>query len=190
MRLLIISTLLGAMSALCGPISYTVNRTIGAGSVMGTIQTDGTTGILGSGNILDWNLLLNDGTSSFTNLGPASGNNSKLFFSATTNLTATATQLLFDFGGLEGGVMFQNPFVGSSINYWCVQAGGSVCISGSVRGEGVRVNTALRTLEYGGNEVIGTAAGVPEPASIGLIALGVTALLTRRAVARRKAVTA
>ncbi|MCX6595263.1 MAG: PEP-CTERM sorting domain-containing protein [Acidobacteria bacterium] len=169
-----------------------MNRTIGAGSVVGTIQTDGTTGILGSGNILDWNLILDDGFGSFNNLGPLSGDNSKLLFLSTTNLTATVTQLLFNFGGPEGGVMFQNPYIGSSINYWCMQAGGAVCVPGSFTGEGLLVifNTARQTSGYSGNEVIGTAAGVPEPASIGLIALGVTALLTRRAVARRKAVTA
>jgi hypothetical protein len=37
-------------------ITYAVNQTVGAGSVTGTIETDGAT------NILSWNLTLNDGT--------------------------------------------------------------------------------------------------------------------------------
>ncbi len=187
MKLLVITTLLGAMSALCGPITYNVNRTIGAGSVSGTIQTDGTVGILGSSNILDWNLLLNDGTTSFTNLGPASGNNSEILFTATTNLTATPSQLLFDFNGPTGGVMFQSPFIGSGVNYWCVQTTQALCVAAGFVGEGVTVSSSLETSALTGNQVIGTAATgvVPEPSSLALIGLGVTGLLARRAGAGR-----
>ncbi len=193
MKLLVISTLLGALSAMGGPITYNVNNAVGGGSISGTIETDGTSGILGSSNILDWNLLLNDGTGTFTNKGPLSGNNSQLYFTATTNLTATATQLLFDFSGPVGGVMFQNPNTGSAVNYWCMQVGGAVCVGGSFVGEGVYVSTTLQTTGFEGNQVIGTAAGagsVPEPASLSLMGLGAAALLARRFFAGRRTVSA
>ena len=192
MRLLVISTLLGALSAIGGPITYNVSNSVGGGSISGTIETDGTIGILGSTNILDWNLLLNDGTSTFTNTGPLSGNNSQLFFTATTNLTATATQLLFNFSGPTGGVMFQNPTIGSSINYWCMQVGGSVCVGGSFVGEGVFVSKTLQTSGFEGTRVIGTAgaSSVPEPTSVSLIGLGGAVLAARRVFARRRTVSA
>jgi hypothetical protein len=51
---------------------------VGAGGVTGFIETDGTAGTLSDGNILDWNLLLNNGTTTFSLLGPLSGNNSQV----------------------------------------------------------------------------------------------------------------
>src|SRR4051812_3798064 len=46
------------------PITYDVNQTIGVGSVIGTLETDGTIGALNAGNFLAWDLTLNgDGAS-------------------------------------------------------------------------------------------------------------------------------
>jgi hypothetical protein len=62
--------ILGAAS-LCsaGTITYDVAQTIGPGSVTGFIETDGTIGVLDNTNILDFNLLLNDGASTFDSWG-------------------------------------------------------------------------------------------------------------------------
>ncbi len=46
-----ITMLLGAGVSNANPVAFHVNRTIGAGSVTGTIQTDGTLGILTAANI-------------------------------------------------------------------------------------------------------------------------------------------
>src|SRR3569832_2623106 len=43
-----------------GPI-IDVNRAIGAGSVSGTIETDGTLGVLSTTSIIDWNLAIDAG---------------------------------------------------------------------------------------------------------------------------------
>ena len=49
-----------AATTLCGgpilaaPITYNVNQTIGGGSVVGTVQTDGTIGVLDDVNFLAW----------------------------------------------------------------------------------------------------------------------------------------
>jgi PEP-CTERM motif len=96
-----------------GPI-FNVNRTIGLGSVVGSIETDGTIGVLATGNILDWTLTLNDGTGPFTLLGPLSGSNSALAISG-TSFSESASQLLFDFSNNSGAwVLFQNRSIGSS----------------------------------------------------------------------------
>ena len=51
-------------AVLAAPITYNVNQTIGVGGVVGTIQTDGTIGVLATGNFLAWDLTLNgDGAS-------------------------------------------------------------------------------------------------------------------------------
>lgn len=47
---LVLGLLAGAAQA--APITYQVNRTIGLGSVTGSIETDGATGVLGGANIL------------------------------------------------------------------------------------------------------------------------------------------
>ena len=49
----------GALQA--APITYNVNQTIGAGSVVGTVETDGTLGVLGTANFIAWNLALKRG---------------------------------------------------------------------------------------------------------------------------------
>ena len=45
-------------------IKYLVDRTIGAGSVKGFIETDGTLGVLTEANVIDWSLVLATRTSS------------------------------------------------------------------------------------------------------------------------------
>ena len=92
------SLLLVAVAPLCSgeTKTYIVNLTIGAGSVTGVITTDDTIGTLGPSNILGYNLLLNDGTDTPYNLiGPPDFN----LFLTGSDLSATATQLLFNFTG-------------------------------------------------------------------------------------------
>jgi len=97
--LLTLPMLFSSALADAGPI-YSVNRTIGVGSVVGTIETDGTTGILDVPNLLDWNLTLNAGAGSFSLLGPLSGSNSFAQISG-TSFTASLTSLLFDFSSSD-----------------------------------------------------------------------------------------
>ncbi len=104
-----------------------MNQTVGAGGVTGSIETDGTIGVLGSSNILTWNLLLNDGTSTFDFLGPLSGANSAIEIEG-ADLSATATQLLFSFSGSDGGIaLFQAPSPGSGVDYWRPAANDNDC---------------------------------------------------------------
>ncbi|HML18250.1 MAG TPA: PEP-CTERM sorting domain-containing protein [Bryobacteraceae bacterium] len=173
---------LGAALGTAAPVTFNVNLTIGSGSVTGTIETDGTIGTLAQSDILNWDLLLNDGVSTFTLLGPLSGNNSAIDF-AGTDLSETSTQLLFNFSGSIGGFLLQNPGIGSGKNYFCAQTAGSgLCISGS--GEGVEVNSedTEQITDLSGSQVIGSLSGstVPEPSTLGLLGVGALTLLLRR----------
>ena len=70
---------------------YEINLSVGAGSVTGVIETNAN-GELSSSDIVDWNLLINNGAKSFNLLGPLSGNNSQGLVSG-PGFTATPTCL-------------------------------------------------------------------------------------------------
>lgn len=103
---------------------YNVNLDIASGSVTGTVETDGTTGTLSSGNFIDWNLDLSDGTTSFTLIGNGSpGDNSGVKVLG-TSVSATATELTFDFTQSTGYILFQTPNPGSGQTWFCIENDG------------------------------------------------------------------
>jgi hypothetical protein len=160
--------ILGLASKSNGAVEYQLNRSIGLGSVTGFITTDGTLGSLGVANILDWDLLLNNGTNTFNLFGPLSGNNSQLLIN-TTFFTATATNLFFDFSAPTGGVLFQNPFIGSSENWYAFE-GTQDGIGGFASSENSRVGFS-NTQVSPHSEIIaiattGDGTTAPEPASL------------------------
>lgn len=166
------------MLASSAPI-YSVNRTIGAGSVVGTIETDGTLGTLGTSNVLDWSLTINDGTAGDFLLTNA---NSVLSISGSL-LSATATGLVFDFSGFNGFVLFQNPHIGSTINFWCMEGVGPICTGIGDGTESVRRTSTVFTTHQSAVQV-GTlqANVVPEPATLALVlaAAGIAVGVRRR----------
>lgn len=94
-------------------ITYDVNRAVGAGTVVGTIETDGTLGVLTVGNIDDFSLTVDVGIdmSAITLGGP--GGTFEISGPPFNLFSASATELLFkfaadDFGFIEskggGGV--------------------------------------------------------------------------------------
>jgi hypothetical protein len=191
-----------ALSAIVAPtvvraanITYTLNEAVGAGSVTGFITTDGTIGTLAAGNILDWNLILNDGTNpTFDLLGPLSGNNSGASVSA--DLSATATQLLYNFSGVLGNFFLQSPspasggpFVGYSSNFDCTGTGqgptNGVCLSVLPVSGGIFPNLQQTVLT--GDGVIASVVTTPEP-STGVLLFGgvgmVFVLVMRKRIAK------
>lgn len=155
-------------------IVYSVNRTIGAGSVVGTIETDGTLGTINSGNILDWSFTLTSptllgGSPDIITMAGARQTGELGGF-----LTATLTDLLFDFsaGPVGGFLVFQ----GGNGNFWCVQTNGCFDNNGSGEGMGFTSNNA-EVVIYRTQQVIATTTNaVPEPTLLLLVATGLVAL--------------
>jgi hypothetical protein len=118
--------LLGAGSAWAN-IVYTVDQAIGAGSVTGTITTDGATGILSASDILAWSLTL-EGVGASYDLASTDANANKYVIG--NDLTATPTAIYFNFSGTTGDqfLLQDGPEVGNT--YWCNSAGTSSCFPG------------------------------------------------------------
>ena len=155
--------------------TYTVNQSFGGGGVTGTIDTDGTIGTLGTGNITDWSLMLTDLSGSFLLDGLV--NSAVLVLGSA--FSATVTDLLFDFSAGSGLVIFQNPNIGSSINFWCMDNGG--CSNLVVPGQSV-VTSDSSWQNYSGGAFTGSViigstsvSAVPLPAALPLLAAGLGA---------------
>jgi hypothetical protein len=164
------------------PITYDVSRTIGAGSVVGSITTDGTVGVLGTANILGWNLTLTDANSSFVLNGPV---NSAVLIGGSA-FSATVSDLLFNFNLGSGFVLFQNPSIGSGQNFWCIDNGG--CINLFVPGEYVVAGSlpdGVGQLQQGSQVIASVAGTVPEPVTVLLLGAGLAATQIRRNRHRR-----
>jgi hypothetical protein len=172
--LLSLAALGGAKSGVASPITYNVNRTIGQGSVTGTIQTDGATGVLSAANIIGWNLELN-GVGASLNL---TNSNSGVFVSG-SDLTATTTDLFFNYSGTDGGYLdFQIVFA-SGFNYYAECTPIDLCAreSASVVPQSF-FDPSAQFASLTGNQIIATvpSPAVPEPASAALLATGLLCL--------------
>jgi hypothetical protein len=158
-------------------ITYLIDQTVGAGGVTGDIVTDGTTGVLAEGDILGYNLTLNDGMDTDELTVP-------FFFPFSgSDLSATPTQLLFNFSGTDGGVV---DFADGSLDFQLALCTVS-CFSEPGAGETIHFfppSTAVVDSQFtsvSGTEVIGNASSsIPEPSSLALLGVGVAVLGFRR----------
>lgn len=176
----VVVMLFGVVVANASPITYSVNRTIGIGSVTGFIETDGTLGGLTAANVVDWSLLLNDGTSTYTITGPLSGSNS-VVYSQGADVTASATQLLFNFSGVDNGIFLFQQGLFSGTHYYCDATQTGACFAGETVVP-ISVFSSYQNAPRSGDVVIGTAGGsaVPEPGTYGLMLTGLGILMRKR----------
>jgi len=167
--------LFASVLSFTSPITYTVNRTIGTGSVTGFIETDGTLAVLSPSNIVNWSLTLFAPTSSPTTydlFGPLSGNNSSVYISG-SDTTASSTQLLFNFSGTDFGYLLFQYGVGihDGNHYYCAATFSGICLQGETVSPQYYTNG--QNAGRSGSVVIGTA--FPEPSSLALLGSGVLA---------------
>ena len=183
-------------------IIYHVDRTIGNGSVIGTITTDGKLGnlitrdclehggapdCLPRSNIIAWDLLLNDGVDSFT-----INQDNSIYFNAispySTNFWATPNSLLYDFTSpgfdwfsyaSEASLGYESPDWQLWEGHESVYAGPAVWDT-SFTFEDYYAQT--QTQQRGTEVIIGSVVtSVPEPDSLILLALGLASIgCTRR----------
>ncbi len=146
-------------------ITYNVNQTIGLGSVVGTIQTDGATGVLSASDITAYDLVLNGVGATFT---LTNGNSSA--FSSGVDLTATPTNLDFNYSGVDDGYLLFQVSFGSGANYYCNATAADLCFQGKTVTPGTIFDGTSQTVPATGNQVIGTT--VPEPATWALMLIG------------------
>jgi hypothetical protein len=155
-------------------VVYTGVRTAGTATANLSIRTDGTIGVLSTGNVLDWVISMTDGVDSFTLLGPMSGPNSTLLIQGVA-FSATATDLLFDFSAAGSNfALFQAPSVGSGQTFYCVQTNG--CFDSSGAGEGIdpRLDFEYQRAALSGSVSIASAESLatPEPSTAVLLGAG------------------
>jgi hypothetical protein len=149
-------------------ITYSVNRTVGLGSVVGTITTDGDIGTLGLGDFVAWSLTLNGVGAVYA----INNTDSTVWGAPDGDVTATATDLYFNFGGSEGDLIFQQV-VSSGAQYYCDQAVGGACLNGESDVPQYYTNASAQIVSRTENQIIGSVGGsIPEPSTWALMLLG------------------
>jgi hypothetical protein len=136
------AALFGARSA-SADIVYLVDEPIGVGSVVGTLTTDGHTGILSSSDFLAWNLTLNGvgASSTITSSDPTAA-----IELVGSEVVATPTKITFDFSGSDDGHLLFQDGLFSGMHYWCSGASASTtCFPGKtvtprMIGDGTSIN--------------------------------------------------
>jgi len=121
---------LGILSFCCvrqasADITYHVNVAYNP-DITGTITTDGMIGTISTGDLKTWSLTLNDGSNTFTLNEANSGG-----YVQGTDLSATASQLLFNFDGTGGYLFFQHPAIGANGPYACFINNATGCFHNS-----------------------------------------------------------
>jgi hypothetical protein len=169
-----ISTLLGVSVCQASSITYDVNQAVGTGSAIGTITTDGHSGVLGVSDITAWNLELSvpvafPGPYSFDLTNLISGN-----YSFGSDLTATPTDLYFNFSGPSGMFLLQVVYSSGQF-YYCDQSSGGACLNGASVAPLAYGGPGFQNAAESGNQIIGVAA-TPLPSTWTMLIAGFVGL--------------
>lgn len=146
-------------------ITYDINQTVGTGTVVGTITTNGTLGVLTESDIVG-------GSVTITGLGLsyAAGLPSSIFVFSGDDLSATDESLIFNFSGTDdGGLAIAGK---SSLNfYWNIGTAG-FALGGDPADPGEDIYdgfTETNTPAESGAVAIGNVVTAPEPATSSLL---------------------
>ena len=164
-----------SISAANASTVYSVDRTVGNGSVSGFIETDGTIGILKKNNITDWELTLTVlGLSDKIELGSQSDH--KIVGNA---VAATATQLWFDFDVKNSSNYLL--FLGTNPkNFWCLETRNC---AGQSPAETISLSDSRSQVPQSGRIAFAQVSAIPVPAAVWLFG---TALIGLAGFARRR----
>jgi len=164
---------LGTWPAMADRITYNVSQQlVGGGSATGFIVTLGNIGTQTTGDIWDWDITLNDGSSTFELFGPHEATPNSSATVVGDALTATDTALSFDFGASSGEFLI-DPIS----EYFCLAAkDGCVDAGNAVQGISWKV-AAVKSETYLSKEIFATVpSATPLPAALPLFATGLGAL--------------
>jgi hypothetical protein len=156
-------------------------------SVVGSVTTDGTIGVLGPSDIVSWDLNLVDGLDASSDCELTPGDSS-LVEDTGSALSATSSGLSFDYSGAgEFLIQADSPGAYTGWHYFCFSTGGA-CLAGETISPGfIYTDGVTLTGDSApvGNQPIGSTPGVPETPTwammiIGLIGLGAGLRLRRK----------
>ena len=97
-------SLVSPTSSMANSVTYNIDRTIGPGTVKGTITTDGALGILSKDNIIDYKLTIQIRSTSLT-ISPSSGKSPAVSIKGAA-LRATPSGIVFDAAQPSSSVRF------------------------------------------------------------------------------------
>ena len=185
-----------------GPLNGTPGNPTQTDSVVGTITTDGTIGVLHAANVVAWDLHLLDVTHP-ANSYELTTSNSLIPIDTGSVLSATASGLFFNFDGVGAfGFQASSPGAFSGYHYWCLSEGWFGCLDGnSIAPGNVYAGDSLDDLVVAATGTQGQVGNspldpspptaVPEPPMPVLFGLGLCAIAAaRRSLARRARVDA